>query len=84
MKAVLFAQQRKNEAGDPYITHPIEVAITIRNAYIKTDQDVDYDVIIAAILHDVVEDTHVTLKEIAIEFGERVCGIVAQVIAQVA
>lgn len=85
MKAVLFAtkahgvQKRKNEAGDPYITHPIEVAVRLRDAYIATKTEVDYDVIIAAILHDVVEDTPATLKEVAIEFGDRVGGIVSQV-----
>ena len=55
----------------PYITHPIEaaeIAITMTS---------DEDVIIAALLHDVVEDTDHSLDEIRMKFGSRVADIVA-------
>jgi len=55
----------------PYILHPLEVAQIIST---MTD---DQDVITAGILHDIVEDTDGTLKEIEKRFGERVAFLVA-------
>ncbi len=55
-------QQRVS--GDPYIIHPIEVAC------ILADLELDCTSIIAAILHDTVEDTTYTVEEIKEEFGE--------------
>ena len=57
-------QQR--ESGEPYYTHPIEVA------YKLTEYKLDTDTIITAILHDTVEDTSATLDEIEKEFGGNV------------
>ncbi|MCR5273407.1 MAG: HD domain-containing protein [Lachnospiraceae bacterium] len=54
----------------PYIAHPAEVAMLLSTL---TDDD---DVIIAGLLHDVVEDTQVSLEEIEKEFGERVAKLV--------
>jgi len=65
--------QKRKYTGEPYIQHPIEVA-----EIVKTVTD-DQDVIAAAILHDVVEDTPVTLGGIRIAFGDRVAGFVAEV-----
>ena len=64
-------QTRKD--GTMYIHHPVEVA-TIVNGH--TD---DNDTVIAAMLHDVIEDTEYTYEDIKIEFGERVADLVRQV-----
>jgi len=85
LEAVIFAtrahkdQKRKNAAGDPYITHPLEVAYAIERAYNTCKEQPSIDVLIAAILHDVVEDTQATPKELPMMFGNVVGGIVAQV-----
>ena len=85
MKTIIFAtqahkdQKRKNAAGDPYITHPLEVAYAIQRAYESCGEEPSIDVLIAAILHDVVEDTPATPKELPMLFGNVVGGIVAQV-----
>ena len=57
-------------SGDPYITHPLSVA------NILLDYCMDTDTICAALLHDVVEDTEVTLDEIRKKFGEDVAVMV--------
>lgn len=67
--------KRKGSAGEPYINHPLEVASLLANVG-KVE---DYDVLIAAMLHDTVEDTGTTMAEIRERFGERVAGIVAEV-----
>ena len=74
-KAIIFAVEAHADAtrkgkNRPYILHPIE-AMTIVASLTN-----DEDVIIAAILHDVVEDTAVTAKCIKHEFGERVMKLV--------
>lgn len=56
----------------PYITHPIEAASIVMT---MTD---DVDVIAAALLHDVVEDTEYTLADIQERFGERIAELVAE------
>lgn len=61
-------QYRKS--GEPYISHPIEVAI------ILADLRMDVETIIAALLHDTVEDTSVTHQQVAQEFGESVADLV--------
>lgn len=57
-------------SGDPYITHPVEVA------YIIAELHGGPNTIIAALLHDVVEDTNTTLDEIEALFGDDVRGMV--------
>lgn len=60
----------KRADGTPYISHPVEVmAITV-------DFGVDPNALAAALLHDVVEDTPVTLDDIRGEFGEKVASLV--------
>ncbi|MEE1320100.1 MAG: HD domain-containing protein [Acutalibacteraceae bacterium] len=54
----------------PYILHPLEAAVIVGT---MTD---DSDVISAAVLHDVVEDTEVTIEEIEEKFGSRVRALV--------
>lgn len=58
------------ESGEPYVTHPLEVA------YILADLELDVDTLVSALLHDVVEDTEYTLDDITREFGETVAVIV--------
>lgn len=60
----------KRKSGEPYITHPIAVA------EILAGFSLDKDSIIAAILHDTVEDTEVTDELVASEFGETVARLV--------
>ena len=67
--------QRKGNGKQPYINHPLEVANLIANV----GQVDDVDVLIAAILHDTVEDVGVTKDDIVKQFGERVAGIVMEV-----
>lgn len=54
------------KSGEPYITHPIEVA------RILADMHLDADTICAALLHDVIEDTHYTYDDIVAHFGKTV------------
>ena len=61
-QAYEFAKKQHGDqcrrSGEPYIIHPLEVA------YILAGLEMDEDTICAALLHDVVEDTPVTNKEI--------------------
>lgn len=58
------------KSGDPYITHPLAV-MKIVEAW-----GMDEDTIIAAVLHDVVEDTPTTIKDIKEQFGDQVAFLV--------
>jgi (p)ppGpp synthase/HD superfamily hydrolase len=69
------AQRRKGESHEPYVNHLAEVASLVAEA---TDGS-DTDLIIAALLHDVVEDQGVKRAEIARLFGEPVAAIVMEV-----
>ncbi|MCD8153033.1 MAG: bifunctional (p)ppGpp synthetase/guanosine-3',5'-bis(diphosphate) 3'-pyrophosphohydrolase [Clostridiales bacterium] len=57
---------RKRQAGEPYIIHPLYVAI------ILAELEMDKETIVAGLLHDVVEDTRISEEEITQEFGEEV------------
>jgi len=73
-KAFIFAdlahsgQLRKN--GEPYIQHPLHTA------YILAEIRADLPTVIAGILHDVPEDTDITIEEVEKEFGEEVAFLV--------
>lgn len=57
-------------SGEPYITHPLAVS------FILLELGMDTDTICAAMLHDVVEDTDVTLEEVKKRFGQDVAMLV--------
>ena len=59
-------KEQRRRSGEPYIIHPLAVAT------ILSDMGMDTDSICAALLHDVVEDTPTTAKEIRDIFGEDV------------
>ncbi|HET7832335.1 MAG TPA: bifunctional (p)ppGpp synthetase/guanosine-3',5'-bis(diphosphate) 3'-pyrophosphohydrolase [Gallionella sp.] len=63
-------QGQMRHSGDPYVTHPIAVA------RILTPLRLDVQAIIAALLHDVVEDTRVTSEQIAEKFGKPISELV--------
>ena len=69
------SQKRKGKAGEPYINHLTEVAELVAAA---TGGE-DIDLIIAAVLHDTIEDTGTTRAELGREFGPHVAELVAQV-----
>ena len=63
-------RDQKRKSGEPYIIHPLCVAI------ILADLELDKESIVAGILHDVVEDTVMTLDEITEDFGPEVALLV--------
>lgn len=73
-KAIYWARKyhgdQKRKSGEPYYSHPLEVAYMVSDYKLKTD------VIAASILHDIVEDTEVTAKMILDNFNERIMQIV--------
>ena len=68
-------QRRKDVDASPYINHPIQVAALLADEGGVTD----VVVLVAALLHDTVEDTHTSLDEIAGIFGPEVSGVVSEV-----
>ena len=66
-------QRRKNQEKTPYINHPIEVTTFLSNAGIT-----DVNVLMAAVLHDTIEDTGTTYDEIASQFGSDVAETVLE------
>jgi guanosine-3',5'-bis(diphosphate) 3'-pyrophosphohydrolase len=67
-------QRRKNPAATPYINHPLEVAEHLARVGGIDDEDI----LIAALLHDTIEDTLTTPDEILELFGDRVVRIVLE------
>lgn len=67
-------QRRKNAEKSPYINHPIAVATILAECGVA-----DLNILIAAVLHDTVEDTDTSFEEIEEKFGEKVCNLVKEV-----
>ena len=63
-------QGQMRQSGDPYITHPLAVA------NILADMHMDHESLMAALLHDVIEDTDVTKGQISRRFGRTVADLV--------
>ena len=69
------SQTRKDADKTPYINHPIKVALTL----MEIGNERDPDLLVAAILHDTIEDTETHPDEILEKFGTRVLDIVLEV-----
>jgi GTP diphosphokinase / guanosine-3',5'-bis(diphosphate) 3'-diphosphatase len=73
-KAYEVAEQRHADqmrrSGDPYITHPLAVA------NILAELGMDTTTLVAALLHDTVEDTGYTMEQLTVDFGEEVAHLV--------
>ena len=61
---------QKRASGDPYFSHPVEVA------GLMTDLKMDEDTIITALLHDTVEDTLTSIEDVEARFGPEVARLV--------
>ena len=68
-------QKRKGENGEPYFNHLLEVAELVA----ASSRDLDAELVMAAFLHDTVEDTGVTPTELEKQFGKDVAALVAEV-----
>lgn len=68
-------QKRKGAAGEPYFNHLLEVAELVA----ASSNRLDVELLMAAFLHDTVEDTGVTSQELQQRFGSDVAGLVAEV-----
>ncbi len=67
-KAAHMGQQRNS--GEPYIIHPVEVAI------ILAEMELDCTALVAALLHDTIEDTTCTYDQLKAQFGQEVAELV--------
>jgi (p)ppGpp synthase/HD superfamily hydrolase len=69
-RAAHEGQVRNGSGGMPYVEHPMRVAALL------DENDYRQEVLAAALLHDVVEDSETTLEELRAEFGDEVAGLV--------
>ena len=69
--AAMFHRDQRRRSGEPYINHPVEVALILAK-----DLHMDADTICAALLHDTVEDTSATLDDLAKRYGTVVAELV--------
>jgi len=78
-RAVAFAVERHGDqrrpAGEPYVEHLLETVDILRHGPGVSDPDV----LVAGVLHDVVEDTETSAEEVREAFGDGVAGLVAWV-----
>jgi len=68
-------QRRKGEREEPYVNHLLDVALMVAEA----TEGKDPDLVIAALLHDAIEDQQVSRETIAEMFGEDVAAVVEEV-----
>lgn len=73
-RAYFYAEQahdgQRRKSGEPYVTHPLAVANVL------SEMHMDHDSLIAAMLHDVIEDTEISYEGIHTQFGDQVATIV--------
>src|SRR5579862_9299359 len=67
-------QKRKGAAAEPYVNHVIEVAGLVADS----SDNLDVNVVIAALLHDTLEDTKTTREELESAFGNDVASLVVE------
>ena len=70
---IMHADQRREVDQAPFVLHPLEVASLL------SGRDFDDEVVTAGVLHDIVENTSVSLDDISRRFGTRVARLVAAV-----
>jgi len=81
LSAVVFASKKHSNhrrmgiAAEPYINHLVEVGALVAGALSEPDTNL----VIAALLHDTIEDAGVTIEELTQHFGPDVAGLVAEV-----
>jgi guanosine-3',5'-bis(diphosphate) 3'-pyrophosphohydrolase len=68
-------QRRKDRDASPYINHPIDICHTLCGCC----EALEPEVIVAAVLHDTIEDTNTTPEEIRTLFGEKILKLVLEV-----
>jgi (p)ppGpp synthase/HD superfamily hydrolase len=68
------AQKRKGAAAEPYINHPIEVALLIAGS----SESLDTNLVMAGLLHDTIEDTGTAPEELERLFGRDVAALVVE------
>lgn len=73
-RAYYYAEQahegQRRRSGEPYVTHPLAVA------GILADMHMDHESLMAAMLHDVIEDTGISKKSLGSQFGDTVANLV--------
>lgn len=69
--AAEFHKDQRRRSGEPYINHPVEVALILAK-----DLHMDADTVCAALLHDTVEDTPATLSDLSERYGDTVAELV--------
>lgn len=67
LAAVAHRSQNRKSSGIPYIAHPLSVCLILMKAGFQ-----DETILAAAVLHDVVEDTELTIEQLAEDFSEEV------------
>ena len=78
-KALTYAAQThgstlRKDQKTPYIVHPLRITAILRAAGFT--ENVNEELMIAALFHDIVEDTNTSIEEIKIKFGKKVASIV--------
>ena len=68
--AAFYHQGQFRQSGEPYVTHPLNVAL------ILSSLEFDKDCLIAGLLHDVVEDTAATIEDVEKAFGKNVSQLI--------
>ena len=63
-------KEQKRKSGEPYITHPVAAAC------ILVELGMDTTCVVAGLLHDVVEETDITLEEITKMFGKEIANLI--------
>lgn len=77
LAAMAHKSQKRKASGIPYISHPMSVCLILTKAGFH-----DEDILAAAVLHDVVEDTNFTIEQLTEHFSEEVIQYVSEMTEQ--